>query len=155
MPPHFTCSICASCDHLSRVCWMLLCPCNHLVVRFRWRMWLHKIGLGTELASIIQRDSKQRTSSKSHSHTFPFSSPHTTFDSSSPKHPRIRYESFLWPTNLFSIFPVDASISRKLESRQVTRKVCPSCVGTTFVTDSVDRLSAYSSSIWCTFLRPI
>ena len=78
-----------------------------------------------------------RTSTKSHAHTVPCSSPQSTVASPCPKHERIRYDVLAWPWKSFSIFPVDMSMRRMCASRVVARYVWLSWDGTIDVTGSV------------------
>ena len=86
-----------------------------------------------------KRRKEKRTSTRSHAHTFPSSSPHTTLASPCPKHAQIRYDALAWPLKSFSILPVDMSMRRAWASSVVARYVWLSCEGTTAVTGADER----------------
>lgn len=77
MPPDFASSIRTGCQHLSCIRWMLLCPSDDLVVNFGGRIGLEGFCLWIVLRTCLAGNCTL-TSNRSHAHTVPCSSPHTT-----------------------------------------------------------------------------
>jgi hypothetical protein len=135
-------------DHLARVRRVVLRPQHDLVVHGRRWVWRHRLALccASSASSSPVPAREELTLSKSHAHTRPSSSPHTTLASAWPNTARQRYSAFLWPAKSASSLPVAASMRRACPSSVVARYVLPSCVGSTAVTGSAPHASTSSKS---------